>query len=156
VDERGETELERLDRNTVELLNELRVVGTGIQVLFGFLLVVPFNARFPKLTGFERALYVVALVCIAVSTILLIAPTVQHRLLFQLGQKPFLVRSGTRLMIVACLLLGVGMTDIVLLVVKVVAGLTTAIVLTALVASVIGGFWFVLPLRRRGRLTEDG
>jgi hypothetical protein len=155
-DERDETPLERLDRNTVELLNELRVVGAGLQVLFGFLLVVPFNARFPRLNGFERGLYIVALVCIATSMVLLIAPTVQHRLLFHLGQKPFLVHTGTRLMVIACVFLGVGLIDIVLLVVKIVIGLTPAIILAALMTAVIGGLWFALPLLRRRALAEEG
>lgn len=153
-EERDETPLERLDRNTVELLNELRVVGAGIQILFGFLLVVPFNTRFARLTTFERDLYLLGLVCIALSTILLIAPTVQHRLLFQQGQKPFLVSTGTRLMVIASALLGVGMTSITLLVGKIVGGLGVGIVLSALVAGVIGGLWFALPLRRRHGLDE--
>ena len=110
---RDETPLERLDRNTVELLNELRVLGAGIQILFGFLLVVPFNTRFPRLTSFERDLYLRRAVLHRPATILLIAPTVQHRLLFQLGQKPFLVRTGTRLMVIAAVFLGVGMTSII-------------------------------------------
>lgn len=154
-EERDETPLERLDRNTVELLNELRVLGAGIQILFGFLLVVPFNNRFPRLTTFERDLYLLALFCIALSTILLIAPTVQHRLLFQLGQKPFLVRTGTRLMVIAAAFLGVGMTSITLLVAKIVAGLGVGIVLSALVAGVVCGLWFALPLRRRHALDGE-
>jgi hypothetical protein len=147
---RGETPLERLDRDTVELLNELRVAGTGIQVLFGFLLIVPFNTRFPKLSQFERDLYLLALVCVAASTILLIAPTVMHRLLFRHGQKSFLVAAGTRLMVIASVFLGLGMTTIVLLVSDLVAGIGGAIVLATLVGALIVVLWFVVPLRRRG------
>lgn len=148
-DQRDETPLQRLDRNTVELLNELRVVGAGIQILFGFLLIVPFNARFPHLSGLERALYVIALVCVATATILLIAPTVQHRLLFHLGQKPFIVTLGTRLMITACVFLAVGMTAIILLVVKIVVGLGAAIALAALLAATMVVLWFAVPMARR-------
>jgi hypothetical protein len=148
--ERGESPLQRLDRNTVELLNELRVAATGIQVLFGFLLVVPFNARFPKLSHFERGLYLLALVCVATSTILLIAPTVMHRLLFRGGQKSFLVAIGTRLMVFASVFLGLGMTTIVLLVCDLVAGIGAAIALAASVAVLIVALWFIVPLRQRG------
>ena len=91
--QRDETPEERLDRNTVELLNELRVAGTGIQILFGFLLIVPFNARFPKLSSSSGTSTSCALVRRRLDR-LLIAPTVQHRLLFRLGQKPFLVRPA--------------------------------------------------------------
>jgi hypothetical protein len=154
-DSRDESREERLDRNTVELLNELRVAGAGIQILFGFLLIVPFNARFSRLSGFDRGLYIVALVCVAIATVLLIAPTVQHRLLFHLGQKPFLVSTGTRLMVIACVFLGVGLADIVLLVVKVVIGLAPAVLLAGLMAALIGGLWFALPLLRRQALSEE-
>jgi hypothetical protein len=149
--ERHETSSERLDRNTVELLNELRVAGTGIQVLFGFLLIVPFNVRFPRLSQFERDLYLAALVCIASSTIMLIAPTVMHRLLFRHAQKGFLVAIGTRLMIVASVFLAVGMTTIVLLVCDLVAGIGPALVFAAFVGGLTVSLWFVVPLRRRGQ-----
>src|SRR5262249_18261738 len=99
--DRHESELERLDRNTIELLNELRVASTGIQVLFAFLLVVPFNTGFSKLTSFDRYCYFVTLLCLAAAATLLIAPSMHHRLLFRQKEKDYLVRVGTRLAIVA-------------------------------------------------------
>ncbi len=152
---RHETPLERLDRNTVELLNELRVAGTGIQVLFGFLLIGPFNARFGRLSQFERDVYLVALVCIAVSTVLLIAPTVMHRLVFRQGQKRFLVTIGTRLMVIASGFLGVGMTAIVLLVSDLVAGALAAAIIASVVAMLIVALWFVVPLLYRRAAADE-
>ena len=86
-DDRDETPDEQLDRNTIELLNELRVAGTGIQVMFGFLLVVPFNAGWSKTTSFERTIYFVTLGLVAVAAFLLMAPPVHHRLLFRHHEK---------------------------------------------------------------------
>jgi hypothetical protein len=77
-DDRDETPDEQLDRNTIELLNELRVAGTGIQVMFAFLLVVPFNTGWSKTSSFERAVYFVTLVLVALATFLLMAPPVHH------------------------------------------------------------------------------
>jgi hypothetical protein len=146
---RDETELERLDRNTVELLNELRVAATGIQVIFGFLLVVPFNNRFPKLTQFERDVYLVGLAAIAVATILLIAPSVHHRLLFRRGEKEWLVDTGSRCMIVASAFLAFGISAIGLLIGDFVAGAAMGIVMAVVAAGLTLGVWFALPFRRR-------
>jgi Family of unknown function (DUF6328) len=76
-DGRDESQPERLDRNQIELLNELRVAGTGIQVLLAFLLVAPFDSRFERLSSFERYDYFVSLLCIAVAAALLIAPALR-------------------------------------------------------------------------------
>src|SRR5919206_3049681 len=94
---RNETPLERLDRNLVELLQEVRVVQTGMQVLFAFLLTVPFSSRFEAITSFQRAAYFTALVGAAAASVLLIAPTAVHRLLFRLGQKQYMVDVSNRL-----------------------------------------------------------
>ena len=83
-DGRAESPNERLDRNQIELLNELRVAGTAIQVLLAFLLVVPFDSRFERLSSFERYDYFATLLCIAVAAVLLIALSIHHRLLFRL------------------------------------------------------------------------
>jgi hypothetical protein len=147
--ERQETEPERLDRNTVELLNELRVLGTGIQVLFGFLLVVPFNARFGRLSSFERGIYVTTLCCIATSTVLLIAPSIHHRILFRRGEKEFLVDTGTRLVIVASVFLALGLTGIMLLLGSFVLGTLGAVLLAIAAATLTGVIWFAIPIRRR-------
>jgi Family of unknown function (DUF6328) len=151
-DERDESPLERLDRNTVELLNELRVAGTGIQVLFAFLLVVPFNTGFSRLSSFDRYEYFVTLVCIAVAAVLLIAPSIHHRILFRLGQKSYLVRVANRLAIIAGAFLSVGLTGIMVLIGDVVFGGVTAAVAGVVAALVVAGVWFVLPLARRRQL----
>jgi hypothetical protein len=148
-DERDETELERLDRNTVELLNELRVASTGIQVLFAFLLVVPFNVGFSKLSTFDRYCYFVTLLCIAAAAALLIAPSVHHRLLFRKKQKAYLVGVGTKLAIIAAAFLAVGMTGILVLISDVIFGGVTAAVVGAVTAAGVGALWFAMPLRRR-------
>jgi hypothetical protein len=148
-DERDETELERLDRNTVELLNELRVASTGIQVLFAFLLVVPFNTGFSKLSSFDRYVYFVTLLCIAVAAALLIAPSIHHRLLFRRRQKEYLVNMGTTFAIVAGGFLAVGMTGILVLISDVIFGGVTAAVVGAAAAGILAALWFGMPLRHR-------
>src|SRR3712207_5987907 len=84
---RSETELERCDRNLVELLQEVRVVQTGVQVLFAFLLTAPLAPRFPELTAFQRGAYFTTLLVTGAAAVLLIAPTAYHRILFRLGDK---------------------------------------------------------------------
>jgi hypothetical protein len=148
-DGRAETDLERLDRNTVELLQELRVVATGIQVLFGFLLIVPFNTGFRRVSSFEKTVYLVALLCIAISSILLLAPTIHHRILFRRGEKPYLVSLGNRLSILAMVFLGAGFTAILIVVADFVVGGVAPIVIGLAALVGIGGLWFALPLSRR-------
>ena len=97
--ERDETAAERLDRNTIELLNELRVAGTGIQVMFGFLLIVPFNTGWRHVSSFGHTVYFVTLLCVAVSGVLLIAPSVHHRILFRHGEKRYLITIANRVAI---------------------------------------------------------
>jgi hypothetical protein len=147
--ERDESPLERLDRNTVELLNELRVASTGIQVLFAFLLIVPFNNRFGRLSSFDRYDYFVTLLCIATAAALLIAPSIQHRLLFRRGEKRYIVEIGTKLLIVAMAFLAVGMTGILVLISDVMFGGVAAAIVGALAGAVVGGLWFGMPLNRR-------
>jgi O-antigen/teichoic acid export membrane protein len=150
-DERHESELERLDRNTVELLNELRVAGTGIQVLFAFLLVVPFNAGYNRLSSFDHYDYYVTLVCVAAAAVLLMSPSIHHRLLFRHGEKPFLIRVGNTVAIVAMAFLTVGMTGILVLISDVMFGGVTAVIAGVLTAVLVGALWFAVPLRRRLR-----
>jgi Family of unknown function (DUF6328) len=146
---RDETELERYDRNLNELLGELRVALPGVQVLFAFLLVAPFNQRFGTVSSFERALYLCALLLTLLASILLIAPTMVHRLHFQLGAKAYIVRTANRLTIAGLAVLALAMTVAVLLVTHYLFGPALAIITTAFV---IGGFlltWLVLPMRNR-------
>src|ERR671934_1706312 len=89
--ERNETDLERCDRNLAELLQEVRVAQTGVQVLFAFLLVLPFTNRFADVTGYEKGVYIATLALAAASTLLLIAPSAHHRILFRLQDKRHIV-----------------------------------------------------------------
>jgi hypothetical protein len=150
-DDRDETPDEQLDRNTIELLNELRVAGTGIQVMFAFLLVVPFNAGWSTTTSFERAVYFVTLALVALATFLLMAPPVHHRLLFRQHEKPYLIAVANKLAIAGLALLALGFTGIMVLLSDYVVGGDAPIVAGALTLAITGGLWFALPLLRRGR-----
>lgn len=131
------------------MLNELRVAATGIQVVFGFLLVVPFYATFKDLSSFERDVYFVTLVCIATSAVLLIAPSIHHRLLFRQGQRAYLVRTGNTLAIAASIFLSVGLTGILVLISDVVFGGAVTPIVGVLAGGSIATLWFVVPLNRR-------
>jgi hypothetical protein len=148
---RDETETERLDRNLVELLQEVRVVQTGVQVLFAFLLTVPFSARFDQITGIQRAAFFAALVGAAAAAILLIAPTALHRLLFRRGEKRYMVEISNRLAVGGLVATALSMVAVMMLVSDVMFGIgvAIAIALATVIAFVV--FWAVLPLRRRGR-----
>ncbi len=151
---RDESPAERLDRNTVELLNELRVAAVGIQVLFAFLLIVPFNTGFEKVSSFERDVYFATLLCIAIAAGLLIAPSIHHRLLFRRGQKEYLVELGTKLTIIAMVFLTIGLTGIMVLISHVLFGATTAIVVGICAVAFVSGLWFGIPLLRRRQLDK--
>lgn len=146
-----ETPDERLDRNLIELLQELRVTSTGIQVLLAFLLVVPFNSGYKRMTQFDRDVYFGGLLCIAASAVLLIAPSVHHRLLFRHGQREFIVDTASNLALVGMVLLGIGMVAILVLVGNVVFGSVAAVAAGVLAALLISTLWFALPLNRRRR-----
>ena len=151
ANQRSESPLERIDRNTIELMGELRVAGTGIQVLFAFLLVVPFNQRFAKLSAFERHDYFVTLLCIAGAAALLIAPAIHHRLLFRLGEKPYLVSVANSTTIAAVALLSVGFTGILVLISDFMFGELSAIVVGTIAGVSLAALWFGIPIRRRRR-----
>jgi Flp pilus assembly protein TadB len=146
---RRETELERYDRNLTELTGELRVALPGVQVLFAFLLVAPFNQRFGRVSQFERDLYLAALLLTLLATILLIAPTIIHRLEFQRGEKAYVVQTANRLMISGLIVLALAMTTAVLLVTHYLFGSPTAVITTIIVVGAFILIWFLLPLRRR-------
>jgi hypothetical protein len=150
---RGETEEQRLDRNLAELLQELRVALPGIQVLFAFLLVVPFQQGWADVTEFEKTVYYVTLLCTAASSVLLIAPTARHRIRFRELDKRWIVETANRLAIAGLAFLGAAMAGVILLISHVVYGDTTTAIATAVVAIVIGWVWFAAPLVRD--LRED-
>jgi drug/metabolite transporter (DMT)-like permease len=148
---RGETEEQRLDRNLGELLQELRVALPGIQVLFAFLLVVPFQQGWAQVTEFEKTVYYVTLLCTAVSSLLLIAPTARHRIRFRELDKRWVVESANRLAIAGLAFLGAAIAGVILLISHVVYGDTTTAIATAAVAVAIGWLWFAAPLVRELR-----
>lgn len=148
ADPRDETAAERLDRNTIELLNELRVVATGIQVMFAFLLVVPFNTGWRHVSSFGQTVYFVALLCVATAAVLLMAPSIHHRVLFRHAEKRYLVATANRIAIVAMIFLAAGLTAILILVADVVVGGAAPWIIGAVSATGIAALWFGLPLSR--------
>ena len=146
---REETEGERLDRNLGELLQELRVALPGVQVLFAFLLAVPFQQGFEKITSFQKDVYFVTLLLTALSAVLLISPTTYHRLTFRMQQKDHLVFLANRFAIAGLGALALAMTGAIVLITDVLFG-TAATIVTGLAALfVFALFWYALPLKRR-------
>ena len=145
---RNETEQERVDRNLQEMLGELRVALPGVQVLFAFLLVVPFNQRFGEVTSFQKGVYFVTLMFTTASAMCLIAPSAHHRVEFRHQDKEKIVTTGNRIVILGLALLAVAMTGAVLFVTDVLYGGTTTAVVAAVVALGFALLWFALPLRR--------
>jgi hypothetical protein len=146
---RDESAAERADRNLAELLQELRVAGLGVQVLFGFLLSLPFTNRFAKLSSGERGLYLATLVLAAVATALLLGPVAYHRLVFRRGEKEQLVRASSAMAIAGLATVGLAVSAAVLLVTGFVASGLTAVLITVLVTCMFGLLWFAFPLARR-------
>src|SRR3954470_10256124 len=146
---RDETDTERLDRNLIELLQEVRVVQTGVQVLFAFLLTVPFSARFEDITGFQRAAYFAALIGATAASVLLIAPTALHRILFRMGQKEYMVEMSNRLALGGLAGTAVAMVAVMLLVSDVMFGVGVAVAIALATAAAFGVVWYALPFRRR-------
>jgi hypothetical protein len=145
----GEDEAQRLDRELIELLNELRVVMPGVQVLFGFLLTVPFQQRFGTIDDFQRIVYFVTLLLTAASAAFLMGPSAFHRLTFREHQKPYLIALGTRQTIVGMALLALAMNGVLLLLTDFLFHATTVVVAVTLMVALFGWLWFGLALRRR-------
>src|SRR3954471_5739668 len=150
---RNETQLERYDRNLVELLQEVRVVQTGVQVLFAFLLTAPLAARFPQLTEFQRLTYFATLLAAGGAAILLIAPTAYHRIVFRLGDKEHLVVVANRFTLAGLTGVALSMVGALLLVTDLLfRGSAIVLVTTGLAAFGCLVLWCVAPLRRRARV----
>src|SRR3954449_3696833 len=152
--ERHQTSLERPGRHLAELMQEVRVAQTGVQVLFGFLLTVPFTVRFQDITNTERAVYFITLMLAGAAAMLLIAPTSQHRLLFRCGDKQRLVIIANRYAIAGLLAVAATMVGAVLLVSLLVLGSLAAALASAAAALSCGWCWYAEPLRRRRALTR--
>jgi hypothetical protein len=149
ADPRAESEAQRDDRNLMELLQEVRIAGLGVQVLFGFLLAIPFTTRFVRLDPAQRDLYLTALLLAALSTGLLLSPVAYHRLVFRQRKKESLIRAANVLAILGLVSVGLSVTASVALVLSYVAAGLPAVLLTIVVGAVFTVLWFVLPLVRR-------
>lgn len=149
---RLESEEERADRNLTDLLQELRVALPGVQVLFAFLLTVPFTQRFSELSDFDEKLYYGVLICVALATVMLVAPTAGHRILFRRQQKEFIVTISNTLALAGLLLLAIAMCGAIALISDFLFGTTTAVISTIVMAAAFVGFWYLGPVVRRQNL----
>jgi hypothetical protein len=140
----GESPKARHDRELIELLNELRVALPGVQVLFGFLLAVPFASGWRRVNGFQKEVFFVAFLATGVASALLIAPSAYHRLRWRVEDKGRIVRISNRLAIAGLFFLGVAVEASVLLVADYIFDLTTAIAATAVLGVVLAVLWYGL------------
>ena len=145
---------ERLNRELIELLNELRVALPGVQVLFAFLLTVPFSDRFETLTSTQRALYFATMVGTTIATALFMAPTSYHRLRFRQGDKERILRDSNVFAIVGIGSMAVSITLAITLVADLLFGVAAAAAVGVAAILLMGGLWFVYPLSRRAREAE--
>ncbi|MBO0676237.1 sodium:proton antiporter [Mycolicibacterium sp. S2-37] len=145
--ERDETETERLDRNWSSLLQELRVAQTGVQVLTGFLLILPFQERFTQLDAGARIVYLFTVACSIGSTVLLVAPVSIHRVLFRRHRLATVVSTSHHYAIVGLMLLGLALAGVAIIIFDAVVGVTGAWVAGALTLLALTAFWFALPIR---------
>jgi hypothetical protein len=149
--EEQETEQQRLNRELDQLLQELRVAMPGVQVLFAFLLAVPFQQRFPEVTEFQEYTYFSTLLASASASAFFIAPTAYHRIMFQRRDKPHLIRVASRMALAGLFALGLAMIGAVLLVTDLLFRDATVIVTASAMATLYLSLWFGLPLMRRLR-----
>ncbi|MFC0527646.1 DUF6328 family protein [Phytohabitans kaempferiae] len=145
----AETDKERYERNFADLLQELRVAQTGVQILFAFLLTLPFSARFTEVTQFQKTVYVVTLLTVAGAAALLIAPVAYHRVLFQRGRKAELVRSAHRLASAGLVFMLVAIVSAVLLITDFILARWLSLLFSGLTAAWLLLLWLMLPVLRR-------
>src|SRR4051812_1712238 len=145
---RNESEKERLDRNLGGLLRALGGARRGVQVLFAFLLVVPFNQRSPDIPPFQRNVYFTPLLLATAATACLIAPTAHHRIEFRAEDKRRIVFSATKLAIVGLALLACAMTGAVTLITDILYHSTTVAIVASAIALLFAGLWFAWPVKR--------
>ncbi|MEU8296936.1 DUF6328 family protein [Micromonospora sp. NPDC048909] len=150
-----ETEKQRWQRNFADLLQELRVAQTGVQILFAFLLTLPFSNGFTRTTEFQRDVYVVSLLAAAAATALIISPVAFHRALFRQGRKPELVRFAHRMATGGLAFMLIAMVSAVLLITDFVLDRPIAFVLSAVTAVWFLVFWVLLPFARRNWGDDD-
>jgi amino acid transporter len=147
---------ERLNRELIELLNELRVALPGVQVLFAFLLTVPFSDRFQTLTGSQRAIYFATFVGTTIATGVLMAPTAYHRIRFRQGDKERMLRTSNRFAIAGIAFLALSVTLAVVLTADLMFGLATAVIVGLGAFAFLVWVWFAIPISRRVRDEEGG
>jgi Family of unknown function (DUF6328) len=147
----GETEDERRDRELIELLNELRVVLPGVQVLFAFLLTLPFTQRFERLADRDKAVYFAGLLATLIASVFLIAPSAYHRLSFRAGDKEFLLRISNSFILVGMGFVAIGMACSVFVVAEFVYGGVVGTLVAVGAITLIGLVWYAIPLARRSR-----
>ena len=149
--EEGEDSSKVRDRQLAEVLQELRVAITGGQILFGFLLTVPFAQGWKQTTDLQQTLYLITLLSIATATGCFISPTAAHRLRFHQRDRSFLISYANSAAIAGLVFLTIAMISAVLLVTDFVFSRTTAILSSAALALVLLSLWFAIPLARYGR-----
>jgi len=149
--ERNETPAERSDRNWAELLQELRVTQTGVQLLTAFLLSLPFQQRFSTITDAQRVVYLAVVLLSVAATGILIAPVAIHRAVFQRHEKPALVSLAAKLAVVGLLVLGAAVAGVVLLIFLVVVSPLGGAIAGGATALVLLVLWALIPLRARAR-----
>jgi len=143
--DRDETEAQRLDRNWSSLLQELRVAQTGVQLLTGFLLTLPFQQRFTQLDGVMRTVYLVTVACSIGATVLLIAPVSMHRLLFRQHRLKTVVSAAHSYAMIGMMLLGVALAGVAVVIFDAVLGATEAWIAGACTLLALAAFWFIHP-----------
>jgi predicted membrane channel-forming protein YqfA (hemolysin III family) len=147
----SEDKASRLDRELIELLNELRVALPGVQVLFAFLLTVPFSQRFGSVTSSQRGVYFFSVLATAAATVLFIAPTAYHRLRWRDRDKEQMLRSANLMAIAGTVFLALSITAVVYLITSLIFGTSMAIAVAAGLAGLVSWLWYALPLMRRAR-----
>ena len=151
-----ESEKDRVDRELLELLNELRVALPGVQVLFAFLLLLPFQQTFDKMTELERGVYLVAFLAALGASVLLIAPSTYHRIRFRDGDKAQMLETGNRLLLAGTVCLAVAIAASAFLVAELVYGGVVGGLIAAGAAIFIVWFWYGIPISRKLRGLQSG
>ena len=150
----SEDQKERLNRELIELLNELRVALPGVQVLFAFLLTVPFTQQFSRVTDLQRNVYFATFLATAIATVFLIAPSSYHRLRWRQHDKEQMLTTSNRLSIAGTVFLALAMVGVVFLITDILFGAAAVGGVTGVVAGLFVWFWYGLPLMRRLRERE--
>lgn len=151
----AETPKQRINRELIELLNEIRIALPGVQVLFAFLLVVPFGPGWQRTTTTQRHMYVFSLVTAALATVIMIAPSSYHRLLWRQPQKEHMLVTSNALLIIGMVFLALAISGSVTFVVSFALGTWQAVVTTAGLMLVIVVLWYAMPLARRNEVWRD-